>query len=134
MAGEKVLIVDDNETNLKLLRVLLAQGGYDVRTATNGEQALAAISASPPSLVLMDIQLPDTDGLEVTRQLKSAPATKDICVVAITAYAMKGDKQKALAAGCDGYITKPIDTRSLLPVVAKVLSEHSAAEPRGAPP
>lgn len=127
MAGEPILIIDDNAMNLKLTRVLLSSLGYDVHTATNAEEALATLATVRPRLILMDLQLPGIDGLELTRRLKADPATRDICIVALTAYAMKGDEQRARAAGCDGYITKPIDTRILPGVVAAYL-QHNAEE------
>lgn len=108
-----LLIVDDNPSNLKLLRVLLSGEGFDVRTASNADEALKALEAGRPDLVLTDIQMPGMDGLELTRRLKSDPYTKGIPVVAITAYAMSGDDAKAKAAGCDAYVAKPIDTRTL---------------------
>lgn len=123
MAGEPILIVDDNPVNLKLVRVLLTTEGYDVRTATDAEEALEALGTFHPRLTLMDLQLPGMDGLELTRRLKADPATRDIIVLALTAYAMKGDEEKALAAGCDGYIPKPIDTRTLPGVVARYLGD-----------
>src|SRR3981081_4565771 len=113
MAADSILIVDDNEANLKLLRWLLEKKGYEVHTACDALTARASIRAVRPRLVLMDIQLPDVDGLELTREFKADPGLRDIPVVAVTSYAMKGDEQKALDAGCDGYITKPIDTRGL---------------------
>lgn len=118
MAGEPVLIVDDNPVNLKLTKVLLSKEGYQVQTAGDAEEALKLLATFKPRLVLMDIQLPGMDGLELTRLLKSKPETKDIIVLALTAYAMKGDEEKARAAGCDGYITKPIDTQGLPAVIA----------------
>ena len=125
MAGEIILVVDDNEVNLKLLRVILSGGGYEVRTATNAKDAMAIIRTVHPPVVLMDVQLPDVDGLEVTRRLKAVPETRDIRVLAVTAYAMKGDEEKARAAGCDGYLSKPIDTRTLLSVVEGVLHKSN---------
>ena len=122
MAGEPILIVDDNLLNLKVVRVLLTVEGYDVRTALNAEEALALLRTFHPRLILMDLQLPGMNGLALTRHLKADPATSDIRVVALTAYAMKGDDQKALAAGCDGYIPKPIDTRTLPGVVSAYLA------------
>ncbi len=122
MAGEPILIVDDNPVNLKLARVLLVGEGYEVRTAEDAGEALAVLAEFHPSLILMDIQLPGVDGLEATRRLKADPATRDIIVVALTAYAMKGDHEKALAAGCDGYVAKPIDTRALPGVIASYLA------------
>ena len=119
MAGESVLIVDDNPVNLKLARVVLARGGYTVHTAGDAEDALAVLERIPtPQLILMDLQMPGMDGLELTRRLKRDPALARTVVVALTAYAMKGDKAKAVEAGCDGYITKPIDTRTLAATVA----------------
>lgn len=122
MAGEPILIVDDNPVNLKLVRVLLDGEGYNVRTATDAEEALEVLRAFHPRLILMDIQLPGMDGLELTQHLKSLPATKDIIILAITAYAMKGDDQKMLDSGCDGYIAKPVDTRTLPQVVKEYLA------------
>src|SRR5579872_4689666 len=113
MAGEPILIVDDTPVNLKLTRILLVNEGYKVLTAGSAEEALELLKSYHPYLVLADIQLPGMDGLELTRRIKKDEATRDIVVVALTAFAMKGDEQKAIDAGCDGYITKPIDTRAL---------------------
>ena len=115
----RILIVDDNPTNLKLVSFLVRSHGYEVVTATDAAAALAAIQAERPAVILMDLQLPGVDGLELTRRLKADPATRQIPVVAVTAYAMKGDHEKALAAGCDDYVTKPIDTRTLPDVIAR---------------
>ncbi len=115
----RILIVDDNPANLKLTAELLIWSGYEVVTAVDAEHAMEALLAGPPALILMDLALPGMDGLALTRQLKAAPATSRIPVVAMTAFAMKGDEQKALDAGCDGYITKPIDTRALAAQVAR---------------
>jgi CheY-like chemotaxis protein len=112
MTPDSILIVDDTPVNLKLVRVLLSRQGFQVRTAESAEEALQLISEFRPKLVLADIQLPGMDGLEMTRRLKSDPATRDTIVLALTAFAMKGDEKKAFDAGCDGYITKPIDTRT----------------------
>jgi len=119
--GKRILVVDDNPTNLKLVTYLVKAAGYDADTAGDAEQALAAIAAAKPALILMDLQLPGIDGLELTRRLKNDPVTADIKIVAVTAYAMKGDQEKALAAGCDGYVTKPIDTRSFPRLIAAQL-------------
>jgi two-component system cell cycle response regulator DivK len=129
MGGDPVLIVDDNPTNLKLLRVLLAAESYEVRTANTSEEALAILEDFRPRLILTDIELPGIDGLELTRRLKSNPATRDIIVVAITAYAMAGDAEKALRAGCNGYVTKPVDTRTLAATVKLHLESKQAARP-----
>ena len=121
MSGEPILIVDDNSTNMKLVRILLASEGYDVRTAADAEEALNVLKEFYPRLILMDVQLLGIDGLELTRRLKSDPATRDITILGLTAYAMKGDKERIIAAGCDGYVPKPIDTRTLPELVAGYL-------------
>lgn len=113
MAGDTILIVDDNPVNMKLIRVLLAGEGYEIRTAADAKEALGVLNDVHPGLILMDIQLPGIDGLELTRRLKAEPATRDIPILGLTAYAMKGDEERIRAAGCDGYIPKPIDTRAL---------------------
>ena len=121
MPGESILIVDDNPTNLKLARVVLEDEGFAVTTAVDAADVMRVIDAAQPRLILMDIQLPDLDGLELTRRLKSDARYKHIVIVALTAYAMKGDHAKAIAAGCDGYITKPIDVGELPKTVARHL-------------
>lgn len=113
MPSEPVLIVDDNPTNLKLLRIILEQEGYEVTTANDAEEALRRLAHAKPRMILMDIQLPGIDGLELTRRLKADPEYAGTVIIALTAYAMKGDEEKARAAGCDGYITKPIDAEQL---------------------
>src|ERR1017187_1379838 len=113
MAGETVLIVDDAPVNLKLTGILLRKEGYKVHTAADAEEALKLLRDFRPDLMLVDIQMPGMDGLELTRRIKRNPLTRDIVVVALTACAMKEDEQKALAAGCSGFITKPIDTHTL---------------------
>ena len=125
MPGERILIVDDNATNLKLVAYLMKANGYTVDTALDAESAIVAIRNHHPDVILMDIQLPGIDGLELTRRLKADPATRDIVIVAVTAYAMKGDQAKALAAGCDDYITKPIDTRALPETIARHLARRA---------
>jgi CheY-like chemotaxis protein len=125
MAGERILIVDDNPTNLKLVAYLMTANGFAVTTALDADAAMAAIRRDKPRLILMDVQLPGTDGLTLTRALKADPETRDIVIVAVTAYAMKGDQDKAIAAGCDDYITKPIDTRSLPETVANHLRRRT---------
>lgn len=127
MTGEPILVIDDSAINLKLVHVLLTAERYDVRTAEDADQALEVLRSFRPRLILMDIQLPGMDGLELTRHLKSDPGTADILIVALTAYAMKGDRQKALAAGCDGLITKPIDTRTLASTVDAYLTKGLSA-------
>ena len=122
MPGAPVLVVDDHPVNLKLLRLTLTAAGYDVRTAPDAETALAMLDGWTPAAILMDIQLPGMDGLELTRRLKADPARAAIRIVAVTAYAMKGDEEKARAAGCDGYITKPVDTAKLPVTLAALLA------------
>jgi two-component system cell cycle response regulator DivK len=124
MAGELVLIVDDNAQNLKLVRVLLRAEGYEVRVAVDATQALAVLEEFRPRLILMDLQLPGMDGLELTRLLKSDPMRRGISIVAVTAYAMKGDEEKARAAGCDGYVAKPIDVERLSHLVRELLDQQ----------
>jgi CheY-like chemotaxis protein len=121
MANEPILVVDDNPVNMKLIHILLTGEGYDTRTAADAQEALNVLQEFSPRLILMDIQLPGMDGLELTRQLKADPATRDITILGLTAYAMKGDEEKILAAGCDGYIAKPIDTRTLPGVISHYL-------------
>ena len=127
MAGEPILIVDDNPANLKLVRMLLDGDGYEVRTAGDAEEALAALKEFRPRLILMDLQLPGMDGLTLTRRLKADPATRDIYVLALTAFAMKGDEERALAAGCNGYVAKPIDTRVLPGQISRILEQTTQA-------
>jgi CheY-like chemotaxis protein len=126
---EPILIVDDNALNLKLARVVLAAAGYDVKVASDAEDALTILESFTPRLILMDIQLPRMNGLELTRQLKANPARREIIIIALSAYAMKGDKQKAIAAGCDGYLSKPIDTHALPKVVAAHLGRRIGPAP-----
>jgi CheY-like chemotaxis protein len=121
MTGEAILIVDDNPVNLKLARVVLAGEGYTVRTAADADEALAVLQTFEPQLILMDVQLPGMDGLELTRRLKADPRTREVRIVGLTAYAMKGDAERVLEAGCDGYIPKPIDTRTFPGLVAGYL-------------
>src|SRR5713226_2079951 len=115
---EPILIVDDNPANLKLARVVLAREGFEVRTAADAVEALEVLETFHPRVILMDLQLPGMDGFELTRRLKASPTHRDVIILALTAYAMKGDEEKARGAGCDGYIAKPIDTRTLPGVVA----------------
>jgi DNA-binding response OmpR family regulator len=128
MPGEPILIVDDTPVNLKLTRILLVNEGYKVMTAASAEEALELLRSYHPQLILADIQLPGIDGLELTRRIKKNEETRDITVVALTAFAMKGDEQKAVEAGCDGYITKPIDTRSLGARIREHLNRRAEAQ------
>ena len=120
-----MLIVDDNAVNLKLARVLLQSEGYSVRTATDAEDALRILATFKPRIILMDLQLPGMDGLELTRRLKADVATRQIVILAVTASAMKGDEERARAAGCNDYVAKPIDIDSLPKLIARHLSAPS---------
>lgn len=117
MSTKCLLIVDDNTENLKLLLMVLATSGHDLVTATNANEALQAIERRMPDLVLLDLQLPGMDGLQLTRHLRADSRTQALPIVAVTAYAMRGDEDKAREAGCDGYLVKPIDKRLLREVV-----------------
>jgi two-component system, cell cycle response regulator DivK len=110
---KKILIVDDNEDSRDLVTKVLKQSDYQIVQAVDGEEALAKVVSEKPDLILMDRSLPKMDGLEVTKRLKSNAATNKIPIVALTAHAMRGDREKALAAGCEGYIPKPINVRTL---------------------
>jgi len=122
MAGEPILIVDDNPVNTKLVSFLLTKRGYEVKCAGGAGEAMELLRSFRPALILMDMQMPGIDGFELTRRLKADPQTKDITIVAVTAYAMKGDEQRVRDAGCDGYLMKPIDTRTLPQVIAGYIS------------
>lgn len=126
--NSKILVVDDNPTNLKLAADLLEFEGHDILKATDAEEAQIILASVLPDLILMDIALPGMDGLTLTRILKADTRTRHVCVVALTAFAMKGDDQKAFDAGCDGYITKPIDTRSFHTQVATFLPKPTTTK------
>ena len=117
----KILIVEDNDRNRRLIRIILKAKGYEVIEAATAEEAIIQLKNEPIALILMDIQLPKMDGLELTRTIKENPDTRKIPNIALTAYAMKGDREKFLAAGCDGYIGKPVDTQELPNIVARFL-------------
>jgi two-component system cell cycle response regulator DivK len=119
MAGEQVLVVEDNEKNMKLVRDILRAIGYSPLKATSAEQALELAAENDPALVLMDIQLPDLDGAEALRRLRSDERTARIPVLALTAQAMQGDRERFLAAGFDGYLSKPVDVDELIATVQR---------------
>ena len=127
MACEKILLIEDNAVNRDLIQFLLESKGYLVREAATAEEAFEILKTQRPDLIVMDIQLPGMDGLEATKKLKENPATRDIPVVAVTSYAMKGDRESAAAAGCVGYITKPIDKTTFLQQVAAHLATRVKA-------
>ena len=123
MAGEKILLVEDNPVNRRLAIFLLRSQGYQVREATTAAAAFEMVEKERPDLIVMDIQLPGMDGLEATTKLRAEPATAEIPVIAVTSYAMAGDRDKALAAGCSGYVTKPIDKNTFIREVAAQLDD-----------
>jgi two-component system, cell cycle response regulator DivK len=118
-----ILVIEDNATNMKLSTFLLESAGYTVVAATSAETGLTLAHEDHPDLILMDIQLPGMDGLQATALLKADEGTRDIPVIALTALAMKGDEERILAAGCDGYIAKPLAYKDFLAVVAATLSK-----------
>src|SRR5215217_1914208 len=120
-----ILIVEDNPTNMKLSTFLLESADYTVLTATSAEIGLTLARDARPDLILMDIHLPGMDGLEATGLLKADEATRDIPVIALTALAMKGDEERILAAGCDGYIAKPLDYKTFLASIKARLAARS---------
>lgn len=125
-ANEKcILIVEDNELNKKLFRDLLEANGYKTVHTADGMEVMDLARAEKPDLILMDIQLPEVSGLEVTGWLKKDDELKKIPIVALTAFAMKGDEEKILAGGCQGYLSKPISVASFLATVKKFLNEDS---------
>jgi CheY-like chemotaxis protein len=130
MPRRSIFIIDDHPVNLELVKVLLVLEGYEVHTAGDAESALLLLPDLRPDLILMDVQLPGMDGLELARRIKADPLHKSARIVALTAYAMKGDEEKALAAGCDGYLSKPIDTRTFPKMVASFLGETDTEDKR----
>ncbi|TME07732.1 MAG: response regulator [Chloroflexi bacterium] len=127
MTAPLILLVEDNETNQMLAMTVLQRDGYRVDVAGSSEEAALRLAAARPDLILMDLQLPGQDGLSLTRALKEDPATNSIPIVAMTAHAMLGDADEALAAGCAGYIAKPIDTRVLGDQVRRYLAASKSA-------
>ncbi len=123
----RVLIVEDDELNRDSLRRLLRRRGFEIVLAVDGTEGVAVARAEAPDLILMDMSLPGIDGWEATRRLKDAPATRAIPIIALTAHAMASDRDKALAAGCDDYDTKPIDLERLLPKIRALLPEATGA-------
>ncbi len=129
MSGEPILVVDDNPMNVKLMSYLLEKWGHEVHVAMDAQEALAVLESVRPRLILMDLQLPGMDGLTLTRILKAREDLAGVPVVAVTAFAMKGDEERALEAGCDGYITKPIDIQSLPRMVKDYLDRTQKVRP-----
>ena len=123
MKTKTILVIEDNKLNMKLVNGLVKIGKYRMLEAIDAESGIELIREQRPDLVLMDIQLPGMDGLSATKIIKADPELKDIPIVALTSYAMQGDEEKALAAGCTGYITKPIDTRKFLETVSQYIKD-----------
>ena len=123
MSDKNVMVVEDNEKNRKLMRVVLKAKGYNIIEASTGEEALNLLKNQKPDIILMDIQLPGIDGLTLIKQIKASVITKDIPIIAVTAYAMKGDEQKILDTGCDAYVSKPINTQELPLIVEKYIKK-----------
>jgi two-component system cell cycle response regulator DivK len=128
MSDRTILVVDDDPANLKLLRLLLTREGYTVLTVIGAEDALAELEISMPAAVLTDIQLPGMNGLQLAHSIRSNPRTKDILILGISANAMKENIEAAYAAGCDGYITKPIDTRMFAGTIDEYLMRGRSKE------
>ena len=129
----KVLIVEDNPMNMRLIEMILKSDDYVLLKAIDGEEALAIAAIDRPDLVLMDIRLPKVNGLEVAKRLKKNSALSHIPIIALTAHAMKGDEEKAIEAGCDSYVSKPIDTQQLPRLVASMLSSGQRKAKSGKP-
>ncbi len=126
MPKDKILIAEDNPLNMRMFEMLLRARGYrSLLKAVNGEEALEIAIREKPALVLMDIQLPRVNGLEVTRRLKQIPSLRHIPIIALTAYAMKGDREKFLGAGCDAYLSKPVSTRELPKMIGRILRQRT---------
>lgn len=125
MTALKILVIEDNPSNMKLATLLLEQAGYQVLAAENAVKGIALAREESPAMILMDIQLPGMDGLEAARRLKADAATREIRLVALTAFAMKGDEERFRAAGCDGYIAKPIRYKTFLGQVQQMLARRT---------
>jgi CheY-like chemotaxis protein len=130
MTGNKILIIEDNLLNLELATDLLEANGFAVASAPTAEEGLQLARELEPDLVLMDFGLPGMDGLSATKHLKDDPATSHLAIVGLTAHAMKGDEELALSAGCDGYLTKPIDTRTFVATVKNFLAFANLRQPK----
>ena len=122
--GRRILVVEDNELNLKLVRDVLSHAGFDVVEARTGEQGVELASTCTPALILMDLQLPDIDGAEALRRIRRSEQTRTVPVVAVTAFAMRADRERAFADGFDGYMEKPISARELPRQVAEYLTKE----------
>ena len=119
MSGKTILVIEDNPLNMKLVRVLLSRGNHVVFEAVDAEKGISLARDHHPDIILMDVQLPGMDGLTAARIIRDDPQLADIPIVALTSYAMAGDQEKALQAGCTGYLTKPLNTRTFLADIAR---------------
>ena len=126
--NEKVLLVEDNVVNMKLLQATLEPHGYTLVTATDGKEALETAIKERPDLIIMDIQLPTMSGVEVVKRLRQVPEFSRIPIIALTAYAMKGDEERLIEAGCDVYLPKPVNTRELPKVITEMLQNRGRKE------
>ena len=126
---EKILIVEDEPKNMRLVKMALRGKGYSLLEATDGEEALNVAMREQPDLIIMDVRLPKVNGLEVTRKLRETPEFSHVPIIGLTAYAMKGDKERALEAGCDEYLSKPINTLQLPNVIAEMLLQRQKDRP-----
>ena len=124
MLKDKVMLVEDNPQNMKLLEILLRAKSYDLLKACDGEEALDMATREQPDLIVMDMQLPKMSGVEVTRRLRQMPVFRQTPIIALTAFAMRGDRERFLEAGCNAYISKPIHTRELRTIIDQMLREH----------
>lgn len=123
MPRETILVIEDNFDNLELVRFVLNQAGYSVQSATDGRTGLALARQVLPDLVLLDLTLPEMDGWQVASELKGDPATAGVCIVALTAHTLPGDRKRALDSGCDGYISKPLDLPNFVGEIAALLEK-----------
>jgi CheY-like chemotaxis protein len=133
MTGNKILIIEDNRLNLELATDLLEANGFVVASAATAEEGLQRARDLLPDLVLMDFGLPGMDGLTATKNLKADPATRHLTIVGLSAHAMKGDEELALYAGCDGYLTKPVDTRTFVATIAKFIGAGKLRQTKDQP-
>ena len=125
---KKILIVEDNEKNMYLISFILKKNGYEVIEATSGEQGVELAIKEKPDMIIMDLQLPGADGLEATRRIRKSEVDGEIPIIALTSYAMAGDKDKAFAAGCTGYIEKPINPDTVLSQIEKYLKKQAVSK------
>ncbi len=126
---EKILVVEDNPQNMRLIEMTLRAKNYTLLKATDGEEAIEMATRERPDLILLDIRLPKMNGLEVTRRLRAMPTFSHTPIIGLTAYAMKGDKEKVIESGCDAYLSKPVDTRELPGLIAEMLSQRRQDNP-----